>query len=153
MASAKTVAASFAETMQQIARAERISYLCIKELLETRNDLMSSLTTAGFFSAHSLPYVTMPIRWPDFSAYLSDLRHPYRRAILKSLKKIDVRRPTIGCAKTDANSQNGRLCLVPAADCDSTQFFELYLQVMRRASVTFETLNVDFFRKLFNRSM
>jgi hypothetical protein len=147
---AHIVVAKVAEIMNEIAVREGIRYLCFKEFAERDIALCAPLERFGYFRAHSVPRVLLPIRWTSYDAYLCDMRHGYRRPILSSLKKLgqkwriwldeEVSRSEGVCLRLD----NGRVCA-------PTEFHELYMQVMNHTVVKLETLNARFFELLFEQ--
>lgn len=139
--------------MDDISRTEKISFLCVKEFGDDLRPLVDGLIEEGFLRLPSLPYVSLPIRWTRFSAYLGDLRHGYRRQILRSLRKLGWTEPRIGTGGP-GRTPSDLPCLVlePAKAVSADGFSDLYHEVMARAEVKFETLNREFFRRLFARA-
>lgn len=138
------------EEMSSISRSQQIRFMCIKEFRQPEIKRMDQLKNYGFFRANSLPYVTLKIRWSDFESYLSDLRHPYRRAILLSLRKLGNQNPVIDRYKPELETTNKPgLVLGNSQVCSPEEFFKLYNEVMNRAQVKLETLNEAFFKNLF----
>ena len=138
------------QEMVDISRAENISFLCVKEFDEDFRPMMDGLVEEGFLCLPSIPYVSLPIRWPSFPAYLDDLRHGYRRQIVRSLKKLGWTEPLIdlGGAR-HVGSASPRIVLEPANSGAADGFYDLYQEVMKRATVKLETLNREFFRRFF----
>jgi predicted N-acyltransferase len=111
---------------------------------------MDGLTEHGFFRGHSIPYVSMDIRWPSFESYLSALRHNYRRPIKLTLKRRGQSRPEIVMDPSSFfPAEMPKLIVDGKQACSPQAFFELYLQVMDRAKVKLETLNRAFFEHLY----
>ncbi|HLP57998.1 MAG TPA: GNAT family N-acetyltransferase [Candidatus Deferrimicrobium sp.] len=127
------------EEMRRICREQEIKYMSVKEFCRDQIQDMDELTAHGFFRAPSLPYVSMPVRWPNFDEYLAALRHKYRRQIKNNLKQMEA---------ASVESVPG-LILGDSALCPAEQFHRLYLQVMNQAGVQLETLNQSFFEHLF----
>ena len=138
------------EEMTAISRAENVSYLCVKEFDEQLRPQMDRLVDDGFLRLPSIPYMSLPIRWPSFAAYLEDLRHTYRRQILGSLGKIGWKEPHVELGGAEqAGAASPRIVLQPANLVSADKFYDLYREVMKRATVKLETLNREFFRRFF----
>jgi len=147
---ADSVVAQVAAIMNEIAAHEGIRYLCFKEFAERDVTLCAPLERLGFFRAHSVPRVLLPIRWSSYDAYLRDMRHGYRRPIVSSLKKLG-QKWRIWSDEEVPPSEGVFLRLDNGRVCSPTQFHDLYLQVMNHTVVRLETLNGRFFELLFER--
>ena len=93
----------------------------------------------------------MEIRWKSLESYLASMRHPYRRAIVRSLNKLDPSKPlvqTLSALRT--HSDRPVLVLADSTVCPPKQFYRLYLNVMRRTKVKLEILNESFFQNIFS---
>lgn len=144
------VDAVLVKEMSDICREHRIGYMCVKEFRESEVEFVRGLEAHGFFVANSIPYVSMKICWDSFEEYLARLRHGYRRPIKLALKKL--RQTRLEIFRRDSVSENSdqpRLVLGGREVCPPEKFFELYMQVMERAAVKLETLNLSFFRNLY----
>ncbi len=133
-APAATIAALVAKELELWAAECGARVLCFKEFDAAEVELLDSLAQRGFFKAPSLPFCTLPIRWPSFDQYLGAMRAPYRRQVLASLRarrrlNLSVR------AVEDFGPQCPRI-------------FRLYEQVMGRAEFQLERLNLAFFERL-----
>lgn len=117
--------------MESIAAEEGLRFLSIKEFKEHELPKVADLESLGFFRGHSVPYMTMDIRWRSFDEYLASLRHPYRRHILRSLNRAP--HLTLG----------GPEVMSPG------RFFQLYRNVMARSETRLEMLNEAFFERLW----
>jgi predicted N-acyltransferase len=139
-----------AEEMKTLAKEWKIRLLCVKEFLEHNKNLGRQLIKEGFFLANSIPYMSMKVNWDSFSAYISSLRHPYRRHILRSLHKIEIEEPKIiHSEEYDVNAIGTRWVLSDPAWVSPDKFHYLYLKVMERTKTKLETLNLAFFQELF----
>ncbi len=136
--------------MTEISRQHGIRLLCAKEFLEEETPTTDRFTRHHFLRRKSLPAMTLKIRWPDFSSYLRAMRHPYRRHILRSLKKLDLTEPTI-LTDPGHHQHPGKPALVLADSRTSSprRFHEMYLNVMEHAGTKLETLNGAFFDHLY----
>lgn len=144
------VDAALVKEMSDLCREHRIGYICVKEFRESEVELVRGLEAHGFFIANSIPYVSMKICWDSFEDYLARLRHGYRRPIKLALKKLGQTRPVISrSGSASENSDQPRLVLGGSEVCPAEGFFKLYMQVMERAAVKLETLNLSFFRNLY----
>jgi predicted N-acyltransferase len=139
------------QEMATISHSNGIRFMCAKEFCPSDYRMADGLSKYGFFQANSLPYVSLDIRWPDFAHYLADLRHPYRRTIMRSLKKLDLQQPEINSDESEL-SDRPRLIVGGAKACSPAQFFRHYIQVMDRAVVKLETLNQLFFENIYMRA-
>ncbi|MGD2216535.1 MAG: GNAT family N-acetyltransferase [Gemmatimonadales bacterium] len=108
--------------------------LCFKEFDPAEVDSLDSLAQQGYFRAPSLPFCTLPLRWPSFEAYLRAMRAGYRRQVLASLRAR--RRLNLSVRAVD---DFGPQC---------PRIFQLYEQVMDRAEFQLEHLNLAFFERL-----
>jgi predicted N-acyltransferase len=137
---------AISDEMHSIAERNNIHYLCLKEFQEPEHIFFSPLKRLGFFKANSIPRFTLDIRWPDFGSYLSSLRHSYRRLILKSLNKLSNQSRTQGISAYDPELPSGpSLVTVDTNTLSSSQFHQLYLQVMKRTPTKLEILDQSFF--------
>lgn len=138
--------------MRALAKKLRVTLLTVKEFSTKEEKQFNNFSVHGFFLGNSIPYMNLDIRWPDFDAYLHSLRHPYRRKILQSLKKIGQRRPAIikGCLYDNLN-QTPVLILSQPDETFASDFYQKYLSVMERSTTKLEVLNRDFFTNLFSR--
>jgi len=133
--------------MEWIARLEGTRFLCVKEFMSDETTVMDELCKHGFMRAPSLPYARLPLRWSSFDAYLAEMRHGYRRPILKSMKKVGLP----GTGKESRGAQpagEARLVVGGTQICSPQRFHELYSNVMRRAGVKLEVLPLHFFDRL-----
>jgi hypothetical protein len=136
--------------MDDISRARNISFLCVKEFDEDLRPVMDGLVDEGFLRLPSIPYVSLPIRWPSFAAYLGELRHGYRRQIRQNLKKLGWAEPQIDLGRSQrVDPSSPRIVLQPVEAVSADGFHDLYQEVMSRATVKFEILNREFFRRFF----
>jgi predicted N-acyltransferase len=122
----------------------------VKEFLEHNKELGVQFLKEGFFLANSIPYMSMDIRWHNFSAYITSLRHSYRRHILRSLHKVKCEEPVIiHSDEYDGNSPRITWVLSEPGWMSPQQYHHLYMKVMERTKTKLETLNEDFFTELF----
>jgi len=135
--------------MTEIAREEQIQILCVKEFLEGDRGFIDSMTQYRFFCSPSLPYMNMEIRWREFQSYLAEMRHAYRRPILRSVRKLGESRPVIQRRIPSTEMEKPVLVLVTPASCPPRRFYELYLEVMKRAKIKLEILNEAFFENIY----
>lgn len=136
--------------MLSISKRKNIKYLCLKEFDEQFVQLNGSFLKNHFFCFQSIPYVSMDIRWPRFDEYLKDLRHSYRRQIKQTLKKRGWIEPYIEKSNSLPEDDEEHLILSQCqAICKSSEYFDLYKEVMDRAETKLETLNKDFFKNVF----
>jgi hypothetical protein len=134
--------------MEVIAARERIRYLCFKEYAERDIALCVSLESCGFFRANSVPRVLLNLKWTSYDAYLRDMRHGYRRAVLNSLQKLGTQW-RIWSREETPPTEGVHLRLDDGHVCAPLAFHGLYRQVMNHTVVKLETLNAQFFERLF----
>jgi len=137
-----------AAIMDEIAAREGIRYLCFKEFAERDLALCASLEGSGFFRANSVPRVLLTLKWGSYEAYLRDMRHGYRRAILNSLQKLG-KQWRIWAKEETPPTEGTHLRLDDGHVCAPLAFHGLYRQVMNHTVVKLETLNAHFFDRLF----
>ncbi|HYV95089.1 MAG TPA: peptidogalycan biosysnthesis protein [Chitinophagales bacterium] len=127
-----------AEEMKAFAKEHGIRHLVAKEFREEEMKTRKRFRSEKFFSGFSIPYMNMEVRWNSFEAFLQQLRSPYRRAVLRSIRKI---------AGNDANKPV--YSVQPISCANAKSFYKDYLAVMDRAAVKLETLNQNFFEEFF----
>jgi hypothetical protein len=139
------------QEMTAIARSRDIHLLCMKEFAAGEASVFNHLRESHFIQANSLPYYRLRIQWNSFHDYLASMRHPYRRRAVRSLKKLGLAEPVIEHAD-NLNYLPDKPCLFvcESAAFPPSEFHNLYLRVMARASAKLETLNVAFFTSLFD---
>jgi len=139
--------------MKIIASKYNVHFLSLKEFLEDETIWADELLKFGYLKIESIPYVSIKIRWQDFSQYLNELRYGYRRQINKSLLNAENNVPIIyhyddtHCSDMKCH----KLVLYKASEFSPTKFYKLYHQVIKRAVNKLEELNEEFFKYLLKR--
>ena len=138
-------------TLLRIAKQNRINFLCFKEFTKKDAILWDSFERHSFFAACSIPYMKLDVRWSAFSEYLNSLRHPYRRSIKQSLRKIGLEEPVIYDASLPLpeSSDFPVMILGDRSLCPPERFYRMYRAVMARAGTRLEVLTPEFFRSLY----
>jgi predicted N-acyltransferase len=137
------------QEMDEIGRKEDIRFQCLKEFLGDEISWADRLRKYHFLRLHSMPYMSMKIRWKHFRAYLDAMRHNYRRHVLRSLRKLGQSEPLIQTwSSYRMNSDMPALVLANPSVCSPQKFYELYSEVMNHAKVKLETLNKSFFENI-----
>jgi len=129
--------------MERISREAGLRFFCIKEFKTRELPQVGDLEQLGFFRGHSIPYMTLDIRWTSFNDYLASLRHSYRRHIRRSLAKMGLTRPEFHESNEPHLVLGGPEVMSPA------RFSQLYRNVMARAETKLEMLNEAFFERLW----
>nr|WP_294903130.1 GNAT family N-acetyltransferase [uncultured Lacibacter sp.] len=138
--------------MKMLAKELNISLMAVKEFRQAEHQYFRQFEREGFFSANSIPYMNLEIKWKSFAEYLSALRHPYRRKIILSLKKIQQSYPVITReAEYRKNNTMPALVLSEPDEDFARLFYKLYLAVMDRTATKLEVLNYAFFRNIFQQ--
>ena len=139
--------------MKIIASKYNVNFLSLKEFREDETIWADELLKFGYLKIESSPYVSIKIRWQDFSQYLIDLRYGYRRQINKSLFNAENNVPVIyNCDNSHSSDMKyHKLVLYKASEFSPTKFYNLYHQVIERAVNKLEELNEEFFKYLFKR--
>ncbi len=108
--------------------------VCFKEFTDSEAATLHPLMRSGYLRLPSLPSCRLQLPWPSFEAYLGSMRTGYRRQVLQTLRQRDRLGTTVRS--------------VPdfRAECD--RIFPLYEQVMDRAELQLERLNLVFFERL-----
>jgi predicted N-acyltransferase len=146
----KDILALVSQIMNDISKKYKIKFLAYKEFKQEEIDLFDSLKSHGYFRALSLPNMKMNIRWETFNSYLMELRHGYKRQILRSIKKLSKGNGSLLEKKIlESLGDKPELIILNNDQCTSEIFLPLYLKVMERASSKLETFNLDFFRHFF----
>lgn len=137
--------------MDRLALEHGAGYCCFKEFDAATADRLTALENLGYFRAFSLPDTRLDLqRWANFDDYLRSMRHPYRRKIALSLRKLGLKRPEIYPYSAEKATSTQPVLLFGSAEvCSAEQFYGLYLQVMARAETKLETLNLAFFEELY----
>lgn len=149
-APAQRVLELLAAEMETIAREAGLRFLCVKEFKASELSKVQGLEPLGFFCGHSIPNMMLQLSWRSFDDYLGSLRHPYRRHILRSLAKIGMQRPQVHAFSPNMDSDpHLRLVLGGPELISPGCFFQLYRNVMARAKTRLETLNQEFFERLW----
>lgn len=110
------------------------SICCFKEHGPTERAIAAPLRAMGYFHAASLPSCRLDIGWRSFDEYLDALRAGYRRQVRATLRAREV--------------HGLRFRTVQDFGPDCPRLFALYEQVMARAPVQLERLNLRFFAEL-----
>lgn len=149
---ADEISSIIAKEMFVLSKELKIKLLAIKELQENERILFRQFEKEKYFLAHSIPYMSMNISWNNFNEYLSSLRHHYRRKILLSLKKLNVKKPfIISSSIYDSRTENPGWILSKPEEKFSEDFYNMYMKVMERTPTKLETLNHEFFKNLFHQ--
>lgn len=93
-------------------------------------NLPGEVRPPGFVQVMTCPRCVLDVRWSSFDSYMADLRSHYRNRYKKALK----RSAGLKVYKLEDNSRF------------SDELYALYLQVLKRADYTVETLSLEFFR-------
>lgn len=126
--------ARIALELERCAEDLGASLLCFKEHSPSDAGKLGALAEASYCPAPSLPFYSLPIHWRSFGEYLQAMRSSYRHQALATLRVRD---------------RAGLLLrTVEHFDADCPQLFALYEQVMDRAPVQMERLNLRFFQGL-----
>lgn len=146
------VCSLIAEKMKVLAKELGISLMTVKEFRQEEHKCFQQFEREGFFSANSIPYMNLNIEWKSFEEYLSALRHPYRRKIMLSLRKIQQSQPVIiKEAEYKENNEMPALVLSEPNEDFADRFYKLYLGVMERTATKLEILNLSFFKNIFQQ--
>lgn len=120
--------------MADMARALDAPLLCWKEFDAAEAADVAALRGAGYFRAASLPSCRLDLRWTTFDAYLSGMRAPYRRQVVRARRAADAAGLTFRAVR-----DFGPRCDALGA---------LYGQVMDRAEFQLERLDHRFLENL-----
>jgi predicted N-acyltransferase len=138
--------------MHSLAKKLRVNLLCVKEFKGVQAEICEPLIQNAFFRAFSLPYMTLAIRWQTFSDFVNQMRHPYRRSVVRSLRKMNSVEPIILKSNiADPLHQWPVLVLGDKTLCPPRQMHMLYLSVMARTPTKLETLNLAFFENFYEQ--
>lgn len=131
--------------LKQLSKSINASLISIKEYYLDYD--LYELEKEGFIKSWSIPYFEMEVHWSSFNEYLKNLRHPFRRQILKSLDKVDF--SVLDFNSSGLNQDHAIITIERDDHCTPEVFYNQYLQVMNHAEVVLETLNLSFFENLF----
>lgn len=133
-ADAAAVVRCVADALAGFAREAGAPVACFKEFAPRESERLSGLRALGFLEAPSLPTFVLPLRWRSLDAYLDSMRAGYRRQAVATLR---------------AGEQAGLTTRIePDFASECPRLFALYGQVMDRAPVQLERLNLAFFERL-----
>jgi predicted N-acyltransferase len=128
-------AAAVSDALSAFARDTDTPFQCIKELSpEEEARVAPPLRAHGFWSAPSIPFCWLPIRWSSWPAYVADMRAPFRRQLQSAARRLQ--------------QAGGRIRRVDDYRGDAARIFRLYRDVMDRAPYQLEQLNERFFLTL-----
>ena len=137
-----------AAEMEKIASIHQINYLCFKEFSRGGGAGPSSLLSAGYFRANSIPAMNMRLRWKSYDHYVRSMRSSCRRLIKTSLRKLgagDTR--ALFRSTGEPGGLFPRLVVRPADELVAGRMSALYQIIMTRAKTRLELLNEEFFRQ------
>ena len=138
----------FEEKMKEIAVKNNITHLITKELdYSKRATWGKHFLKLNWFEGYSIPDVKMNIKWKNYSEYLKSLRYSFRRQINNTLLKMNDGYTITNYEKLIRDN----IQILKTEDVEVKEFYEKYLEVMKRATVKLETLNLAFFEHLFRK--
>ncbi len=123
-----------AETVESVAHQTRTTLVCYKEFDPPEVEELLPLAGRGYLRVPSLPACSLTLRWSSFDDYLAELRCGYRRQITSSLR---IARHNSLAVRT-LDDMRGH----------TEPVYELYEQVIDRATHRLERLNRAFFENL-----
>lgn len=140
------------EEMEVIARDYGINILSFKEFNSNYCKSLALLTSKNFIKAPSIPYVYLHLNqdWNSFDDYLKSMRHTFRRQIIKSLNKLQLDNRFLSSSELINRKDVPVIKVVIPQISEALNFYEQYIEVMKRAKNKMEILNKDFFENIFN---
>lgn len=123
-----------ADALAAFGEEHDASVLCFKEFSPSEARTLSPLGAMGYLQAPSLPTFALPLRWSSFEHYLGAMRSGYRR-------QANATRSAVRAAGITTRIVDGF-----GAECP--RIFALYEQVIDRAPVVLERLNLAFFERM-----
>jgi predicted N-acyltransferase len=149
----REVCSLLSSAMKQLAKESGARFMAIKEFRPAEFKRFSFFEDEGFFPGNSIPYMYLTIRWKNFEEYLLSLRHPYRRKIQLSLKKMECSRPQVKSIKEfDPACKKACIVLSDPQHTNAEEWYKMYLGVMGRTTTKLETLNQAFFENLLKEN-
>lgn len=138
--------------MEVIAKDYEINILSFKEFNSNYCKSLALLPYKNFIKAPSIPYVYLHINqdWNSFDDYLKSMRHTFRRQINKSLNKLQLDNRFSPSSELINRKDLPVIKVVMPQVSDALNFYEQYIEVMKRAKNKMEILNKDFFENIFN---
>lgn len=140
------------EYMADYCTRNKVQYSVFKEFKEVDTQLMDGpLESQGYFRGYSLPSAEMELPFANYAEYLASLRAKYRRQILAAQRKIGQTQPVFVSNYFEGPQTESQpvLTVLKPSQYDPKVFYELYCQVMERATVKLEVLNEAFFEHFF----
>lgn len=135
-ADAAAVLDQIVQTMEQIAREERVSILAFKDFNQTFVSLLEPLVKRGFSKIENFPSTAMGLNFSDFDGYLKTLSRVSRDGLKRKFKKIDAQ----GSLTFEITSAlRGE---------DLRAVYDLFLQTARQSDLQFEKVPEAFFQKI-----
>jgi predicted N-acyltransferase len=124
---------TLAGVLRELADSEGAAWRAFKEFSPGGLDgARAALEPAGWIVAPSETNRVVDIRWRDYSAYLAELRSPYRYKVRKAARALEA-----AGVKVDD---------VPLTAAYDAEAHKLYEAVVDRAAVQLERLTPEFFR-------
>lgn len=124
------------DSLDAIAKKERASAIIFKDFNTSYDNMLSRLSSKGFFKVESLPNAVMDINFKDFEGFLQALSSASRNGLKRNFKKVDAK------AKLDLEITN--ILTDEALD----QVYALYLQASNNHEIGLEELTRDFFKNI-----
>jgi predicted N-acyltransferase len=122
------------DALAAFGEEQEASVLCLKEFTPSQAKTLAPLGALGYIEAPSLPTFVLPLRWPSLEAYLGAMRAGYRR-------QANATRAAVRAAGLTTR-------VVTSFGAECPRIFALYEQVIHRAPVVLERLNLAFFERL-----
>ena len=126
-----------------IAKVNKIKIINFKEFNINENPGLNHLLSLGFIQSWSIPYVNFYNKFGNFSAYLQALRHTFRRQIKSSMSKVNFE--AVGIVQEKLDSDHAVIEIINPCDADPKTIYEMYMNIMLKATSVLEFLNLDFF--------
>lgn len=126
------------EIIQAFANEEHSHCIVYKEFATDEVADLAPLSSLGYCRADSLPMNCVPTKYHSFDDYLSQIGSAKRRTIRRSREKF----ASFGFKVEHRTGGEG------AAELYTDEVHELYMAVLERAAVRFESLPADYFREL-----
>jgi hypothetical protein len=123
-----------AQEAEEWAETTEAGIVCFKEFGPEESPALAPLVARGYLRASSLPFCTLPIRWPSVHTYLACMRSGYRRQVQATLRARKRERLELRWQEDFA--------------LECPRLYKLYGQVMDRAEFSMERLPLTFLEHL-----
>ncbi len=134
----KAVVEVLDRTAQELARAHRAKLILFKEFTQSEAEQLNSLTTRGYSRSQSVETWTLNSEWASFDNYYETRSKRTRANMRKYFGKLEA----AGMTFEEHRGADG------VSELFTDEIYQLYENVLDRASLRFEKVPLSFFQEL-----